>query len=396
MVHGLKDKLVSVEGYYSSRKEGDFFGTFSEVLNSKRDFRPIEVSTDDSIVMIYTAAVTGRPRGALLSHGNILSFITQFILRLNNESNDHLKVVPRNIIYLSVLPLFHVGGLLYALTVFYAGGLNIIINKFDVEQAVNLIQEKKINMLSVFPPILASILDQQEKTGADITSLKIVAGLDTSENIIRYQKVTGGDFYSGYGQTEVPLVTFGRFNTKPGSAGYPLPLTEVRFVDHYDREVPDGQIGEVVVRSSMVFKGYWNLPEETTHTFRSDWHHTGDMGYFDEDGFVWYVGRKAEKELIKPGGENVYPAEVEKVILEHPAIAKTVVFGIPDHKWGEAIKAVCQLKEGEKLEVQELIDFLTNRIARYKKPHYIVFVKELPLCEDGSPDRAKVKDQYGA
>jgi long-chain acyl-CoA synthetase len=119
------------------------------------------------------------------------------------------------------------------------------------------------------------------------------------------------------------------------------------------------------------------------------------LGRFDEGGFLFYAGRKAEKELIKPGGENVYPAEVEKVILQHPAMEKTVVFGVPDPKWKEGIKAVCQLKEGQSLESQELIDFVGERIARYKKPQYVELVTEIPVLEDGSVDRTKIKDLYG-
>jgi long-chain acyl-CoA synthetase len=145
----------------------------------------------------------------------------------------------------------------------------------------------------------------------------------------------------------------------------------------------------------MVFKGYWNLPEDTAQAFREGWHHTGDLGRFDEEGFLWYAGRKAEKELIKPGGENVYPAEVEKVILLHPAVEKTVVIGVPDPKWKEAIKAVCQLRKGQTLDPRSLIDFVGERIARYKKPQVVQFVNELPVLQDGSVDRAKVKQLYG-
>lgn len=170
---------------------------------------------------------------------------------------------------------------------------------------------------------------------------------------------------------------------------------EIRLVDNYDSPVPNGRIGEITVKGPSLFKGYWNQPEVNAFTFREGWHHTGDIGRFDEDGFLWFVGRKPEKELIKSGGENVYPAEVEKVILQHTAVAKTVVFGVPDSRWGEAIKAVCQLKEGQGLEAQELIDFVAQRIARYKKPHCVIFVENLPSLEDGLPDRAKIKEQYG-
>jgi long-chain acyl-CoA synthetase len=187
----------------------------------------------------------------------------------------------------------------------------------------------------------------------------------------------------------------GRYNDRPGSAGKMIQMGQVQLVDDYDRPVATGQTGEIVMKGPMVFKGYWNLPEDTAQTFRQGWHHTGDLGRFDEDGFLWYAGRKPEKELIKPGGENVYPAEVEKVILEHPAVEQTVVFGVPDPKWKEGIKAVCRLKAGQDLAPQELIDFVGERIARYKKPQYVEFVADLPLLADGTPDRTKIKALYG-
>ncbi len=152
-------------------------------------------------------------------------------------------------------------------------------------------------------------------------------------------------------------------------------MVRVRLVDDYDREVPVNIPGEITVRGPLVFLGYWNLPRETDYTFREGWHHTGDIGRLDEQGYLWYVKRKAEKELIKPGGENVYPAEVEKALLEHPDLLEACVFGVPDKQWGEAIKAVCSVKPGSSLEPQELIDFVASRIARYKKPKYVVLVR---------------------
>jgi len=386
LIDGLKDKLTSVERYYNL-SGGAIFQDLNELLANSAGFTPVEVATDDGVVIIHTAAVEGKPRGALLSHGNILAASTQFSSVFKMTKED---------VHLNLLPLFHVGGLFIAMTAFYAGALNINVNKFDGEEAVNLIEEKKVTMLFDFAPILATILDNQEKSGKDISSLRVVAGLDSPATIERYQKGTGGEFFVVYGQTEVSALTnISPYNERPGSAGRPLPLANVQLVDDYDREVETGAVGEIVVRGPMVFKGYWNLPKETGYTFREGWHHTGDQGRFDEDGFLWYAGRKAEKELIKPGGENVYPAEVEKVILQHPAVERTVVFGVPDPKWKEGIKAVCLLKEGQKLEPQELIDFVGARIARFKKPQYVEFVEELPLLENGSPDRAKVKELYG-
>jgi acyl-CoA synthetase (AMP-forming)/AMP-acid ligase II len=382
-----KDKLPSVKHFFNLKPPGGDFAEFSTLLDNPVDFDSVDVASDDGLVIIHTAAVAGRPRGALLTHGNLISANITLNLLFNLSSED---------IHLNLLPLFHVAGLFMATGTFHAGALNVNMSKFDAAQAVDLVAEKKVTVVYDFSPILSSILDAQEKTGKDIQSLKIVKGIENPETIERYQKLTGGTFFCVYGQTETSaMATLGRYNDRPGSAGKPLELADVRLVNDSDRPVNPGEIGEIVVKGPMVFKGYWNLPEDTAYTFRGGWHHTGDLGRFDEDGFLWYEGRKAEKELIKPGGENVYPAEVEKVILENPAVEKTVVFGVPDPKWKEGIKAVCILKAGRHLNAHQLISFVGQRIASYKKPHYVEFVEAFPLLKDGSPDRVKIKELYG-
>ena len=387
LVLGLKAELASVENYYNLSPEGGSFLTFDTLMDNPAEFEPADVSSNDGFVIIHTAAVAGRPRGALLCHENIACADMHF---------DYLFNVTPEDVHLNLLPLFHIAGLIMATTSFHAGALNVNMSKFDAPRAVELIEEKKVSMLFTFSPILSSLLEQNEKTGKGLKSLRLSSGLDTPETIEKFQQLTGGTFYSMYGQTETACVaTYGAYNDRPGSAGKMLPLTLVRLVDDYDRPVPTGQVGEITVKGPMVFKGYWNLPEDNEYNFRDGWHHSGDLGRFDEDGFLWYAGRKAEKELIKPGGENVYPAEVEKVIMEHPAIEKTVVFGVPDPKWKEGIKTVCQLKEGQSLEPKDLIEFVGSRIARYKKPQYVEFVTDFPLLEDGSADREKIKELYG-
>jgi len=376
-----------VDAFYSLGPGSSDFHPFDSLLALPTELTLREVQSDDGFVLIYTAAVAGRPRGALLSHGNVLCSSMHFGYYMTVTSKDVL---------LNFLPFFHVGGLFMATTCFLAGGLNINMPRFDAARAVDLIEQKGVSFMMVFSPILASLLEEQEKTGKNIHSLASVTGIDTKETIEKYEKVTGGTFHVLYGQTETSsLATIGPYHDCPGSAGKMLLFTEVRLVDDYDRPVAAGQVGEIAVRGPMVFKGYWNLVEDTAHTFREGWHHTGDQGRFDEEGFLWYAGRKAEKELIKPGGENVYPAEVEKVILQHPAVEKTVVIGVPDPKWKEAIKAVCQLKKGQTLDARTLIDFVGERIARYKKPQVVQFVDKLPVLQDGSVDRAKVKQLHG-
>jgi acyl-CoA synthetase (AMP-forming)/AMP-acid ligase II len=350
-------------------------------------FEPAATDSDDGLVIIHTAAVAGQPRGALLSHRNLICANAHLMHGFGLTTRD---------VHLSVLPLFHVAGLCMTLCAFHAGCLNISQPKFDADLAVRLIARRRVSFMFTFAPILKSILDARDQTQADIRSLRAVMGLDTAEVIERFQKAAGGTFHTMYGQTETSmLASMGPYNDCPGAAGRPVAISAVQLMDDDDRPVPTGQVGEIAMRGPMVFKGYWGLEKDNARTFRNDWHHTGDLGRLDSSGFLWYAGRKADKELIKPGGENVYPAEVEKAILDHPAVEAAVVLGVADPKWKEAIKAVCVLAKGRSLSARELIDFVGGRIARYKKPKYVEFVETLPRKADGTIDRQKVKQMFG-
>ena len=388
MLKNLTGRLPMVKACYNLKRDdaGGFAG-FGGLLDNDGTFSAPSVSADSGFVIIHTAAVAGKPRGALLSHTNLLCANTQWDWRCSIGKKD---------VHLNMLPLFHVAGLFMATASFHVGAMNVNMSKFEAGKAVALIAEKNVSLLFDFAPILGNILESQAESGADISSLRAVAGLDSPETIEKYQQLNGGVFYCMYGQTETSCVaTFGRYDDCPGSAGRVIPMAQVRLHDEEDRVVDQGEIGEIVMQGPMVFKGYWNLDADNAATFRGGWHHTGDMGRFDENGYLFYAGRKPEKELIKPGGENVYPAEVEKVILEHPAVEKTVVFGVPDPKWKEGIKAVCVPVPGQSVAAEELIAFVGERIARYKKPQYVEFVDDLPELADGSPDRQKVKELYG-
>ncbi len=382
----IKNQLSCIKKFYNLQESRGNFENFMSLIDNSGDFNLLDITNNDGFVIIHTAAVAGRPRGALISHGNLAC--------ANIHLNNCFSLTPYDV-HLNLLPMFHMGGLFMVTSSFHAGALNVNMSKFDALKAIELIEEKKVTTLFDFSPILASILEQQEKTGKDMKSLTTVMGIDTPETIEKYQAVSGGTFYVVYGQTETGgIAAIGRYNDRPGSAGKTVFLGRIRLVDDDDRPVAEGQTGEITMKGPLIFKGYWNLPEDTAYTFRTGWHHTGDLGRFDEDGFLWYAGRKAEKELIKPGGENVYPAEVEKVILEHPAIKHTVVFGVPDPKWKEAIMAVCALKQGKNLEPSELIKFVGGRIAGYKKPQHVKFINDFPLLKDESPNREKIKALY--
>jgi long-chain acyl-CoA synthetase len=345
------------------------------------------VPPESGFVIIHTAAVQGRPRGALLSQANIVAGNFIMMTRQHLGPDD---------CHIGILPLFHIAGLALSMAVMHAGGKNVVVERFDAELTLRLIEAERGTTFFNFAPILQTLVDRHGQCPCDLSSLRHVQGLDHPDTLHAFTRIAPhATFLTGFGQTEAMGVTGGPYFERPGSAGTPSLLSRVAILDDDDQEVPVGAVGEICVRSPTVFLGYWGRDDDNARTFRNGWHHTGDMGRLDEDGYLWYVKRKAEKELIKPGGENVYPAEVEQVILEHGAVAQACVIGVPDRNWGEAIKAVCVLEAGASLAPQELIDFVASRIARYKKPQHVVFVDALPRTSAGEIDRDAVKKQHG-
>ena len=386
IMNSLKPGFPEVKRWVSMSAGGKGFEAFSDLAGSQ-PVAPADVGGDDPFVIIHTAAVQGKPRGAVLSHSNMIYGGLQSMAEMG---------LSRNEIYLNILPLFHIGGMIAAFTTMHAGGLNVIIEKFDGVVSGKMVDKEKVTFIGDFAPILAQLLDARDAGHCTLSTLKNVYGLERPETIKRFEDTSGGHFWLIYGQTETMGIScLCRNGEKPGSAGRPGLLTDIMIADEFDRPVETGKAGEILIRGPLVFLGYWGEEELTKQTFREGWHHTGDLGRRDDEGFLWFAGRKAEKELIKPGGENVYPIEVEKVILEHPDVAEVSVIGVPDPKFGEGIKAVCVLKPSSELTKQGLIDFVAGRIARYKKPNYVEFVGSLPKNQDGSIDRVKVKELYG-
>jgi long-chain acyl-CoA synthetase len=386
LAESLTPHLKTVKQTYIIGLSDGNYKPFAELLKTDKAYPVPIVHSDDAFVILHTAAVGGRPRGAVLTHGGLTTFNLQAMHILNlTESDCHLCMVP----------LFHLTGLGVSLNILQAGGTNVILPKFDPELALNHIENDRVSIFFEFPPMLSMLLDKNKELKKDLTSLQVIGGLDQPELVKEIEKISGATFWTAFGQSETSgLVTFGRYFEKPGSAGKPVYMAEVEIMDRYGNIRQPEKSGEIVVRGPMIFKGYWNLDKETEYTFRHGWHHTGDKGHFDEDGYLYYEGRMPEKELIKPGGENVYPAEVEKVILEHPVIEEVSVIGVPDPRWGEAVKAVCILKSGQTLPETELIEFVASKIASFKKPRYVVYVTDLPRLKDGAIDRETLKARY--
>ncbi len=373
--------------YQFGSDAGEGFTPFSRLYIESGDVDAPEVSADDPFAVISTAAVDMVPRGAVLTHGNVLTANQLIAAQMHYTAADR---------YLLALPLFHITALGNALATLHTGGANVLVAKYDPEEAVRLVDRHRITHVSDFPPVLSTLLDAAEKVGSKLASLRIVSGLDAPATIQRLHGKTQAQFWTGFGQSETSgFVTLLPVQERPGTAGQPVPICRVKCVDDLDREVPVGTPGEIVVRGPMVFQGYFGQPEVTAYTLRNGWHHTGDVGKFDADGYLTYVKRKPEKELIKPGGENVYPAEVETVILQMKGVSGVCVYGIPDPQWGEAVKALVEVKGKNPYTPQQVIDHVGGKIAKFKRPRVVVFADALPRAADGAVDREAVKAKWG-
>lgn len=363
---------------------GDGWTPMSGLYQGAVPERP-SVGSDKPFAIISTAAVDVVPRGAVLTHSNVLTSSLMTIGAMG------LGVDDGNLLF---LPLFHVAALSGSLAVMHAGGKNVVMTGFEAGAAVQLIDKHALTLIGDFPPILSTLLDKAKEVGSTLPSLRHVNGLDAPDTMERLHAETNADFWTGYGQTETSgFVTIQRARDHLGAAGKTSPVCQVKLVDDLDNDVSVGVPGEIVVRGPIVFDGYFGQPDVNEYTFRNGWHHTGDVGRFDEDGTLHYVKRKPEKELIKPGGENVYPAEVERVILELEGVRAVCVFGVSDARWGEAIAAVVEADSGS-YSSQVITEYVGGRIARFKRPHHVGFTEELPKDDAGEVDRDAVKDEW--
>lgn len=318
------------------------------------------------VVVLYTAAVEGQARGAVLAQSQLVASARQIGDVWSLGSNDR---------WLGVLPLFHAAGIGLSLALLAAGGACVLQARFDPLAAVVAVEQQRVSVCATFAPMLGALLDAAEASGARLSSLRICTGLEPPEVIERLSGLCpAAGFWSAYGQAEVSsMVCLGLQKDKPGAAGRPVGASKVRVQDAFGKPVDIGTEGEIAVCGPTVFLGYWESQSQRPFRPSDPWHRTGDLGKIDADGWLWFTGRAAHKRLIKSGGENVYPAEVEQVLLEHPCVAEAFVFGQPDKKWGEAVHAHCALLPGAHVSAEELTTFVGERLARYKRPQTIKF-----------------------
>jgi fatty-acyl-CoA synthase len=286
-------------------------------------------------------------------------------------------------VVLVILPMFHVGGLNGCVTpMIHLGATVILSSKFDPGDVLATIEREKVNGMVAVPAIYQMLYDHPKFASTDLSSIAafISGGAPLGKELTRKYHERGLEFRQGYGLTETsPGVTGmgpGECLRKSGTAGRTCTYVDVRIVDDAGKQMPTGQSGEVVIRGPNVMKGYWNRPQATEEAIRNGWFHSGDIGFLDEEGFLTLVDRK--KDMIISGGENIYPAEVEKVLLEHAGVAEAAVVGKPDSKWGEVPVAFVVPTPGKTLESEELIAFCAERIAKYKVPKLVIVRESLP------------------
>ena len=356
------------------------------------DFVPVVDRADsDLAVMMFTSGTAGSPKAAMLSHGNLRSNLEQ--MQATGHGTMHASDIG-----LCALPLFHIYGLNASLgLMLFAGATTILVQRFDPATAIDTIRERKVSVLTGVPPMYEAwaSLPEAEATRRDFESVRLAASgaskLDPALGLAFLNRF-GVSIGEGYGLTEAsPVVTGATFaNPRPGTIGLPLPGVQVRLVDDQGGDALVGDPGEIWVKGPNVFAGYWNDPEATARALTTDgWLRTGDIAVADDDGYVTIVDR--EKDLIIVSGFNVYPAEVEEVLAEHPGVAEVAVLGVPHPHTGESVKAFVVAKPDRSLEEDDLIAFCSRELARYKCPTKILFVSELPHGLNGKLLRRELR-----
>jgi long-chain acyl-CoA synthetase len=357
-------------------------GEFEQLLASEEpDHEVADRGGSDTAVVLYTSGTTGTPKGAELTHSNLrrnCSIVTQKLGGFSEED-----------VLLGALPLFHSFGQTCAMNAGVGiGAMVTLLPRFDPDKALEIIERDRVTVFQGVPTMYNAMLHSGSADGADTSTLRlcISGGSAMPAELMRaFEQKFGCMILEGYGLSETsPVASFNHPDRerKPGSIGTPIEGVEMQVWDDDGNEVPQGEVGEIVIRGHNVMKGYWNRPDATQTAITGErWFHTGDMARVDKDGYFFIVDRK--KDLIIRGGYNVYPREIEEVLYEHPAVQEAAVVGVPDEVLGEEVGAAVVLCKGDSLGADELKAFVKERVAAYKYPRKIWFVDELPKGPTG-------------
>jgi len=398
MIAGLRGQLGGVERYICiGDAVPEWAEAYEEVLADGDEAGPaMSPAPDDLLCIMYTSGTTGRPKGAMIPHRAFVALSEAWAHELAADVGDRV---------LLAMPLFHIGARSQGGAVTARGGAIVLHRAFEPEAILGTIAEHRITQVHLAPTMMQAVLNVPDHHKHDTSSLKTInyAAAPMPVTVLRQALARFGPILiNGYGQTEGSGTVLAKHYHRPdgderdkrrlSSIGQPQPATLLRIVDANDVEVPVGVIGEICLKSAQNMIGYWNNSVASIETLRGGWLHTGDMGYRDEDGFVYLADRK--KDVIISGGENIYSREVEEALMAHEAVVDAAVIGVPDSYWGEAVKAVVVLKPGKRVEASDLIAHCKRVIASYKCPKDVQFVDQLPRLPSGKISKVTLREQY--
>lgn len=404
----MKDELVNVKHIVLAEDNDDpLFKAHNEVLAYEKVLSKEKESTlvyddiqeEDIAGLFYTGGTTGRSKGVMLSHKNLLSNAIHMTMNFKNSEDD---------IYLHAAPMFHLADQASTFAVTLAGGTHVTLKQFTPKSFLEVVDQEKVTSTMLVPTMLNMVIHSADFEKHNISSLKeiLYGASPMSTELLKkvMQDIPGIILRQAYGMTEAsPVLTilspedhhvsFGTDEEKRlASCGKPVQFVEMKVIDENGEQVPVNEVGEIVAKGPNIMPGYWQLEEETQKVLQNGWYMTGDMGYMDEDGFYYVVDRA--KDMIISGGENVYSVEIEQVLYTHPAILECAVFGTPDEEWGEVVRAAIILKENAVVTKEELLDFIRPKLANYKLPKAIEFMDELPKSGAGKILKRVIRDQY--
>ncbi|MGH2683044.1 MAG: long-chain-fatty-acid--CoA ligase [Actinomycetota bacterium] len=364
--------------------------SLEEMITRGGELPQVAVGQDDLAILAYTSGTTAEPRGAMLTHGNLLANLDQLaaVPILGEAASD---------VILLALPLFHLYGLNAVLNfMLRVGASGVLVERFDPVETLELVERHRVTVLCGVPPMFRAWLEAAESREPDLSSVRLAvsgAAALPADLLEEFRARFGLTIWEGYGLTETgPAVTTNALapEARPGSIGLPLPGVDVRLIGEHGEEPEEGDPGELVVRGPNVFRGYWRRVVETEEAFvEESWFRTGDVAYADDDGFLHLVDRK--KDLVIVSGFNVFPREVEEVVAAHPSVAECAVVGVPDPRTGEAVRALVVLRPGAKATREEIVDHCRTTLARFKCPRDVVFVDRLPKHVTGKVMRRDLR-----
>jgi acyl-CoA synthetase (AMP-forming)/AMP-acid ligase II len=400
-VSQLHQFFPKVKNYISLETSAPDMISHSDLLTSLNEEPNVQVKKEDPFLIFYTSGTTGIPRGALYTEERNLENARIKAFELGVERGDK---------HIMFLPFFHVAGFGHFWCFFYGAGSNLIMQQrsFDPAAVLQLVQEEKATDINVVPTQMVNLLALPNIEKYDLSSLKRIwygASPMPKELLKRGMERFGAIFMQGYGQSEsgpeitfLPKKTHCVLNKSPEeqkiltSCGQPSVGVHVRIVDEIDNDVEPFTVGEIVLQSNSMMVKYWQKPDETREVLLNGWLHTSDLGYYDQQGYIYIVDRK--KDMIISGGENIYPREIEEVLYQHPAVSEATVIGVPDEVWIERVHAIVVLKMGVTVTGDEIIEYCKQHLARFKAPKSVEFLESLPKNPQGKILKRELRERF--